>query len=310
MSTPRNRSILTARPIQRRNFAPNPRIRYIVPPFPAEPRGGPMRCSLPLVISLCGVLITAAPVRAQDPAPLPARAVLLPPPPDTLTVAERSELDAWLGARRKWQQRDKRWHNEPVHDALGHIRARTPQPDPPLWLEGRCAAFGPGAVPTRPGPLGGACRLLAGLAEDPVADAIRAATAARRAGGETVVKNSFLTRVHIDGLWTSTSTDVRMYGLFGSHISLVDVGRVQFFGPPGVIVLSLPDGRGSRELKAGYTWGMSVRLMDVRLFAPSSNLTLFLTMTKVWMTGGGYDRLASGGLDIAGFSLAQRKRSK
>jgi hypothetical protein len=111
------------------------------------------------------------------------------------------------------------------------------------------------------------------------------------------VKNTFLSRIHLDGLWTTTSTDARFYGLVGSHISLVDVGRVQFFGPPGVIVLSIPDGHGSRQIRMGYTWGMSVRLVDVRLFAPSKNLTLFLSMTKVWIVGGTYDRrLRSGRL--------------
>jgi hypothetical protein len=36
-------------------------------------------------------------------------------------------------------------------------------------------------------------------------------------------------------------------------------------------------------------------------------MTLFLTMSKVWVTGGTFDRLAPGGFDIAGFSLAPRK---
>jgi hypothetical protein len=117
--------------------------------------------------------------------------------------------------------------------------------------------------------------------------------------------------VHIDGLWTSTASDVRVYGLVGSHIGLVDVGRVQFFGPPGVILLSVPDANGYRQIKAGYTWGLSVRLGDVRLFAPSKNMTLFLTVAKVWVPGGtAYDRLRPGGLDIAGFSLTRRKHRK
>jgi hypothetical protein len=85
---------------------------------------------------------------------------------------------------------------------------------------------------------------------------------------------------------------------------------VQFFGPPGVIVLTVPDGRGSREIRTGYTWGMSVRLRDIRLFSPTKNMTLFLTMSKVWLTGGTYDRLAPGGFDIAGFSLAPRKQKR
>jgi hypothetical protein len=111
--------------------------------------------------------------------------------------------------------------------------------------------------------------------------------------------------------WTSTSTDYRLYGLVGSHISLVDVGRVQFFGPPGVILLSVPDASGGRAIRVGYTWGMSVRLKDLRLLSPTTNVTLFLTVTKVWVTGNSaYDRLTPGGYDIAGFSLAPRKHTQ
>jgi hypothetical protein len=260
-----------------------------------------------LMLSLCVLLLPAIPSRAQDVAPLPSTPIVLSPPPDVLTPTERRELEVWLSEMRKWQRTDKRWHNEPAHDPFGRIIKRPVRPDAPPWLDARCSAIAPGEMKTLPGPLGDACRTLATLAEDVASDTLRATTAAARTAAEKVVKDSFMTRVHLDGLWTTTSTDVRMYGLVGSHISLVDVGRVQFFGPPGVIVLSVPTSRGTRELRAGYTWGISVRLTDVRLFAPSKNLTLFLTVTKVWVMGGPVDRLAPGGFDIAGFSLAPRK---
>ena len=271
-----------------------------------------MRYSWMVAFSCCLLLVTAVPARAQEVAPLPSTPIVLPAlwPGDALSAAQRRELDAWIEAMRKWQRMDKRWHNEPVHDAFGRIRDRAATPEAPDWLEAHCATLGPLAAVSRSDPLGAACRLLAGVDEDPTAEAIRASTAAARAGAEKVVKNSFLTRVHIDGLWTTTSTDYRLYGLVGSHISLVDVGRVQFFGPPGVLLLSVPDGRGSREIRAGYTWGMSVRLKDVRLFAPTKNLTLFLTVTKVWVTGSTYGELGPGGFDIAGFSLAPRRHPK
>jgi hypothetical protein len=268
-----------------------------------------MRWSLPLVLSLS--LLPAAPARAQESVPLPSRTVVLPPSPDQLNAAERSDLDAWLDGMHKWQQMDKRWHNEPGHDVFGRIVQRRPMPPPPAWLEARCGTLPREFVKTLDGALGNGCRLMAGVDADPTADAIRATTIAARASAEKLEKNSFLTRIHIDGLWTSTSSDVRIYGLVGSHISLVDVGRVQFFGPPGVILLSVPDSTGSRRIRAGYTWGMSVRLGEVRLFAPSKNMTLFLTLSKVWVPGGSaMERLQPGGFDIAGFSLAPRKHTR
>jgi hypothetical protein len=261
-----------------------------------------------LVVLVCG-LSPARPALAQNTAPLPARPIVLPLPPDVLSAGQQRDVDEWLRAIRAWQRVDKRWHNEPVHDAFGRIGDRAPKPPVPEWLEARCALFADAAEIA--GTLGQACRLIDALDTDPAADAVRTATTAARLDREKTVRNTFLTRLHIDGLWTSTSSDVRIYGLVGSHISLVDIGRVQFFGPPGVILLSVPDGTGHREIRAGYTWGMSVRLGDVRLFAPSKNLTLFLTVTKVWMPGGNaYDRLQPGGIDIAGFSLAPRKHGK
>ena len=268
-----------------------------------------MRRSLAVVLSACVFMIAAPPARAQQ-APLPSTPLAFSPPPDRLSAAQSLELDAWLRAMSRWERDDKRWHNEPAHDPFGRIIKRALKPEAPVWLDARCALLSPGLVASMPGRVGSACRLLAGVEADPSANAIRASTATQRKDAERTVKDSFLTRVHIDGLWTTTSTDVRMYGIVGSHISLVDVGRIQFFGPPGVIVLTVPDGRGSRQIKTGYTWGMSVRLRDVRLFSPTRNMTLFLTLSKVWLTGGLYDRLARGGFDIAGFSLAPKRSSK
>ena len=265
-----------------------------------------MRCSI-AILSICALFAAAAPVRGQS-TPLPSMPLDLSPPPDRLSAAEAKQLGEWLRAMAKWQKTDRRWHNQPAHDPFGRIIERATRPETPGWLAERCSAL---PLPTdldtnAAGPLGAACRLLAQLNEDPAADAVRAATAAQRSSGEAPIRDSFFTRVHIDGLWTTTSTDVRLYGLVGSHISLVDIGRVQFFGPPGVIVLSIPGPRG-REIRTGYDWGMSVRLGDIRLFSAAKNMTLFLTMSKVWLTGGTYDRLMTGGFDIAGFSIAPRK---
>lgn len=267
-----------------------------------------MRWSALASVCLFSTLLLPSAAFGQEGVLLPSTPVVLPAAPDVLTRAQQQELEAWVRQMRKWQQMDKRWHNQPAHDPFGRIVKRTPEPDPPAWLEARCAAIDRSTLTTLAAPLGPACRLLAGLEEDPAAGALRASTAAARSAAEKIVKNTFLTRVHLDGLWTSTSTDYRIYGLIGSHISLVDVGRVQFFGPPGVILLSVPDARGSREIRTGYTWGLSLRLKDLSLMSPTSNVTLFLTVTKVWVTGNAaYDRLVPGGYDIAGFSLAPRR---
>ena len=262
-----------------------------------------------IAASSCLLLLCAAAAAAQAPPPLPSTRILFSAaPPVELTADQARELSAWLSAMQKWQRFEKKWPNETAHDPFGRIVERPPRPGAPAWLDGYCVVLGAGPVAGLQSDAGRACRLQAGFNVDLEAETMRATTQAVRADRETLTKNTFLSRVHLDGLWTTTSTDARFYGLVGSHISLVDVGRVQFFGPPGVIVLSIPDGFGSRQIRMGYTWGMSVRLMDVRLFAPTKNLTLFLSMTKVWIVGGRYDSLQAGGFDLAGFSLAPRKK--
>jgi hypothetical protein len=96
-----------------------------------------------------------------------------------------------------------------------------------------------------------------------------------------------------------------LYGIIGSHVSLVDVGRLQVFGPPGVMLLTLPDEHGGRRVTLGYTWGLSPRLADVRIGAAAKNLTLFLNVTKVFLKSGSSN---TRGFDTVGFSLAPRKK--
>jgi hypothetical protein len=223
-----------------------------------------------------------------------------------LTDHQVRVLRRWLSDMEKWQRYDARWHNRPAQNEWGRIVSRRPPPDPPQWLEAHCAA----AAAADPAGLEEqtviACRLLA----DPKTSltSIPSAVQRRRLDAEKPPKHSsFLTRLHIDGIWSTAASNGRAYGLVGSHISLVDVGRLQLFGPPGVLLLSMPAGDGSRRLTLGYTWGVSVRLADVRLFAPVKNMTLFLNVSKVWVngrSGGGNVR----GYDIAGFSLAPRKK--
>jgi hypothetical protein len=127
-------------------------------------------------------------------------------------------------------------------------------------------------------------------------------------GQENPRRSSFLSRLHLDGMWTTTSTNGRLYGIVGSHLSLVDIGRIQLFGPPGVMLLSIPDGTGGRQMALGYTWGLSIRLGDVRIGAPTKNMTVFLNVTKVFLGPTEGPAASSRGYDIVGFSIAPRKR--
>ena len=255
-----------------------------------------------LVLSCALILGVASPSQAQERAGDEPSAISPVVAPSDEQVRD---LERWLKNIEKWQRYEAKWDNRPVHNDWGRIVERRPPPEPPQWLAAHCAEATAAGVELE-GQMLTACRVLA----DPKSplQTVPSALQTRRLAAEKPRKHSsFLTRLHIDWIWSTASTNGRAYGIVGSHMSLVDVGRLQVFGPPGVLLLSVPDGEGSRRLTLGYTWGVSVRLADVRLFAPTKNMTLFLNVSKVWVNGGS-DHGNFRGYDIAGFSLAPRKK--
>jgi hypothetical protein len=263
--------------------------------------GGFWSLSVALATSLLGL---APPASARQLAPPP-----VPPPAGStfeiaaLTPDQDNQLATWVSAMEKWQKYDEKWRNRPVHNGWGGIGARKAPPDMPAWLPGHCGALAEAHLAGIDGRIEQGCKLV----EDPRATLNPSLLAAQTAG-ENAKHSSFLTRVHLDGLWTTTQNGSRFYGIIGSHVSLVDVGRLQVFGPPGVMLLTVPNGHGGRRATFGYTWGLSLRLTDVRVGAPTKNLTLFLNVTKVFVASGASGAQATKGYDIVGFSLAPRKK--
>jgi hypothetical protein len=222
-----------------------------------------------------------------------------------LTPDQEAELTTWLTAVRKWQQYDEKWRNRPVHDGWGRIAERRPSPTTPEWLPPYCASVAAAGLTGFEERTEIACR----VAADPRASfsAVPPPVSARL-DDEKPAHSSFLTRLHFDGMWSTTSTNGRIYGIVGTHLSLVDIGRIQIFGPPGVMLLTVPDGYGGRRVAIGYTWGLSIRLGDVRLSAPTKNMTVFLNVSKVFLGSTDTAAGSSRGYDIVGFSIAPRKK--
>jgi hypothetical protein len=246
-------------------------------------------------------LTTSAAAQQLTPAPVP------PPPITTFDIAaltpdQDGQLAAWFSGIEKWQKYDEKWRNRPVHDYWERIVERKPPPAPPAWLPGHCQSITAAGMTGFDDRVDYACRLVDDARARPHLSAGPAPITT-----EKTRHSSFLTRVHIDGLWTTTQDGARFYGIIGSHISLVDVGRVQVFGPPGVMLLTVPDGNGGRKVSLGYTWGVSLRLADVGIGTPNKNLTLFLNVTKLFVAGGAVGPEGTQGYNIVGLSLAPRK---
>jgi len=262
----------------------------------------PLSCSLLLGIVTAAAGQTSAAQSPSQPSIEPVSEISIP----SLSEDQISELNAWVTAMEKWQRYQAKWNNRPARDGLGRIAPRRPVPDPPEWLPAHCDAaaaahVGLDAHETT------ACRLLADP-HAPIKSVPSPVQSARLDAEKGPKHSSFLTRIHIDGLWTTASSNNRFYGLVGSHVSLVDVGRLQVFGPPGVLLLSVPDVNGDRRLTLGYTWGLSVRLADVALFGRQKDMTLFLNVSKVWTATGADSQGTGSGYDMMGFSIAPRKR--
>jgi hypothetical protein len=260
-----------------------------------------MRKVLGAFCSLSFCLTTSA--AAQQPV-----AVSVPGPAATtieiaaLTPDQDGQLTAWMSGMDKWQKYDEKWRNRPVHDYWERVVERKPPPAPPAWLPAHCRSIEAAGMSGFDATVDYACRLV----EDPRARANRQSITA--APPDVPRHSSFLTRVHIDGLWTTTQDGARLYGVVGTHISLVDAGRVQVFGPPGLLLLTVPDGNGGRRVSLGYTWGASLRLADVRVGAPTKNFSVFLNVTKLFVTSGAIGPYGAQGYNIVGLSLAPLKK--
>jgi hypothetical protein len=259
-----------------------------------------MRLGRALVVSgiLVVGLVTAAAGQERPVIPSADDAVAAGP---AVTAQQQRELTKWLSAMDKWLAEEKTYFNRPRHSDWGKPIGHRPRPEPPEWLPESCR-IGANAAVLYPDALTRACGLLDGDAA-PAATAPPPAVAAEGPDKHT----SFMARVHVDTLWMNGASQGRLYGLVGSHLSLVDVGRLQIFGPPGVMLLSVPDGGDSRRITLAYTWGFSVRLAEVRMFGPNKDMTLFLNMSKAWVNGTGPQGTTSG-FDGIGLSLAPRKK--
>jgi hypothetical protein len=124
---------------------------------------------------------------------------------------------------------------------------------------------------------------------------------AARLEKEKPTKTSFLKWLHVDGLWAPTTLGAGTFGMVGTHVTIANVGRVNFFGPPGVMLL-LENRDGGRSIRPAMTWGISVYLIDFKPPATDHTAQLFLNLAKAQTFGAGRT-----GMDLAGLSITWKK---
>jgi hypothetical protein len=114
---------------------------------------------------------------------------------------------------------------------------------------------------------------------------------------ERSTRTSFLKWIHVDGLWTATEFNRRSFGLIGTHVAVMEFGRLHLYGPPGVMLVMERSGESWRA-RPGLTWGLSVHLTDVTMPGSQKRAGLYLNLAKLWTTGN-----FRNGRDMIGLSM-------
>ena len=157
--------------------------------------------------------LSGRPSVAQDqPPPLPSTPFVAPAlraQHQPLSADQERELQQWVQDKAAWDHQQKRWQNGPAHNNYGKIVQRKSEPAPPAWLGLYCTSVVVTRSDAHAPTIERACAMLRQLSVDPQAEAIRQGTATVRVDQEKVHKTSFFSRVHLDGLWSTTSTDLR-----------------------------------------------------------------------------------------------------
>jgi hypothetical protein len=117
---------------------------------------------------------------------------------------------------------------------------------------------------------------------------------------EKPTHSSFWRRVHVDGLSFPTASGVAAYGIVGAHVAVANVGRVYFFGPPGVMLL-LEQAGDTRRVTPALSWGFDIYLSDFRIPGTDRTAQLYVNLMKCWTTS------YQNAVDMFGLSLSWKK---
>jgi len=251
-------------------------------------------------------------VQAQSPEtePLPARVLSfdeMPLPADAAVIVlsenDLHALQVWAHDFADWQSSFERWRHpspkEPPREYLSwnQFLEDHPKPPPPSWLSGVCSLLEEDAQ------FAHSCALLADWRDDPFLIKKRHAAAAAMQQQEAPKNSVWWRNLHLDGLWSTTQSNVAALGLFGTHLTVSVEGRLQVFLAPGILLVSMPTFNGSRVLSPATDWGLTYRLFNV------GRGTVHFNLVHAWILGGGAQgQLAGSHLTLAGFSVTKRPR--
>jgi hypothetical protein len=212
-----------------------------------------------------------------------------------LSVPQLEALNEWTRAFADWQEWSDRWLNRRQRGRWVYAVERNRKPDPPSWLDDACVLVPDDPLLVRP------CELLRAWREDLATTISHRVAVAAAKHGEAPTKSVWWRHVHVDGLWSTTQSNVTSFGIFGAHLTVDVQGRFQAFAAPGILLVSVPSLLGERQLTAATDWGVSYRLFT------AGQSTVHFNLVHAWMLGNRANLLMPN-VTLAGFSVSFQPR--
>lgn len=259
-----------------------------------------------VVVLFClfvGVPIATAQATVDE--PLPSRPLplfdsdaLTPGTPAlVLSLQQIDELAQWTREFTEWQQWADEWLNRRQPGRWAFYLERHQKPEPPAWLNDVCE-FVSDDIQFADG-----CALLARWRDEVAVTKTRQATAAAVVQREAPTKTSWWQRLHVDGLWSTTQSNMIAFGIFGTHLTAEVKGRLQVFVVPGILLVSVPVFSGNRELTPATDWGVSYRL-----FSAGRSIVHF-NLVHAWMLSNRAN-FVNPNMTLGGFSVSFKPRPR
>jgi hypothetical protein len=271
-----------------------------------------------------GMMLCASSLRAQTPeprAPLPSTPIAIDmsgaAAPDE-RQARAIELADWIRQYRKFQKWDDTWRNY-----VYPFGRRRQAPEPPAWLASACTdldaidlylpddAFDDTYFvsvrqsATSLDPLQTGCLLLQNYHDDYATAQIRRDIRMTRVYKDTPQPHTVIWElVNLDVMYAATSIGSPVRAPIGVHVGFPIGDRVRLFAAPGAILLCV---EGFSNCRPAYDYGVGIRLFDFHMPGFDRTASAHLNLAKAWILGAPTGA-TQGGIDIAGFSIAFKRR--
>ena len=260
----------------------------------------------------CSIFVVGPSAWAQDNEESPG-AVALVSSCVSLDVWPTACADQWA----EWQRAEQEWRawmvehgGRTVYGRFGSSPAeRLQRPEVPAWVPARCemldeSGFAPDEV----------CRFFAEtLAYDwpehlETPEPPPLTRVPKPVGEMGDFWTWFRKSLHYDGFWVVPDTRSRAFLLAGVHVAWAQISERMYLFGPGVMLVRMNDGAGNSVFRPAQTWGISIRLKDVKLFKSRNEFSLYFNVANGRIHGQAQQFVSEGrGMTVVGFSISAKK---